>query len=145
MDIRPFVSRSFDLWSPKIITGGMEGFGRGAIQLEQGFQLISIPVQFGWWDSTIHKHVHDGVTIAKFKNYVLDQIIDLYGLHVVEVANTYTGDQQAFYSYVVGVTPESSPHNFKLVYNDNDNFEISGFWINIIGDDTPYLISWGEY
>jgi len=144
MEIRTLVTRGFDLWSPKIVSGGMEGFGKGTLQLEYGWQLVSIPVQFGYWDSITHTHIHDGVTIAKFKNYVLDQIIDLYGPNIVEVANTYTGDQQAFYSYVVGVTPEPSPNNFKLVYDDNGNFEIAGFWINVIGDNSPYIISWGE-
>jgi hypothetical protein len=82
--------------------------------------------------------------VAKFKNYVLDQITDLYGTGIVEVANTYPGDLQAFYSYVVGSTPESSPHNWQLVYDDGGNKEISGFWIKVIGPAAPYLISWGE-
>jgi hypothetical protein len=74
----------------------------------------------------------------------LDQITDLYGAGVVEVANTYTGDAQAFYSYVVGVTPESSFHNFQLTYDDGIHREISGFWIKIIGAGAPYVITWGE-
>ena len=95
--------------------------GYGTIELEYGWQLVSIPIVHGFWDSTAHEYVHDGTTIAKFKNYVLDQIEDLYGTGVIEVANTYTGDQQAFYSYLVGPTPESStpessPNNFQLVY-----------------------------
>lgn len=143
MDIRPIISR-YDLWSPQIVTGGMEGFGKGTLQLEYGWQLCAIPVQFGYWDSLTHTHVHDGVTVAKFKNYILDQITDLYGSNVVEVANTYLGDNQFFSSYVVGVTPESSPHNWQLVYEDSGNFEISGAWIKIIGPDAPYLISWGQ-
>ena len=144
MDIRPMVAKGFDLWSPQIITGGMEGFGRGTVQLEYGWQLISVPVAKGYWDSDIHEHVHDNITIARFKNYILDQITDLYGNSVVEVANTFLGDNQFFYSYVVGVTPESSSHNWQLVYEDDGNFEISGAWINIIGSNAPYLISWGE-
>lgn len=144
MEIRTLVTKGFDLWSPKIVSGGMEGFGKGTIQLEQGWQLVSVPVLFGYWSSVSHEHIHDGTTVAKFKNYILDQITDLYGAGVVEVANTYTGDQQIFYSYVVGVTPESSPNNFRLVYNDNENYEISGFWINVIGPSAPYIISWGE-
>ncbi len=143
MDIRPLISKGFDLWSPRIVSGGMEGFGKGTIQLEKGWQLISIPVRFGWWDSISHSHIHDNITVAKFKNYVLDQIEDLYGSNVVEVANCYTGDAQQFYSYVVGSTPDTSIHNFQLVYDDNNNFEIVGFWINIIGNGS-YIISWGE-
>lgn len=116
----------------------------GSIELEFGWQLAAVPVEYGYWDSASHAHVHDGVTRAKFKNYVLDQIADLYGTGIVEVANTYTGDQQAFYSYVVGSTPESSSHNFQLVYDDGANREISGFWIKIIGGDSPYIITWGN-
>jgi hypothetical protein len=123
--------------------------GAGSIQLEYGWQLIAIPVEYGYWDSTAHEHVHDDVTRAKAENYVMDQIEDLYatvsGIEtIVEVANTYTGDQQAFWSYVVGSTPTSSPHNFQLVYDDGIHREISGFWIKIIGPDAPYLITWGE-
>lgn len=143
MDIRPLVSRGFDLWSPQIVTGGMEGFGKGSIQIEQGWQLISIPVQYGYWDTNTNSLVHDDVTPAKFKNYVLDQIESLYGTGKVEVANTYTGDQQAFYSYVVGSTPESSPHNFQLIYQDGESYEIAGFWIKSLSG-TPMLIEWGE-
>jgi len=123
--------------------------GYGSIQLEFGWQLIAIPIDYGYWDSITHAHVHNDVTRAKAENYVMDQIEDLYatvsGIEtIVEVANTYTGDQQAFFSYVVGSTPTSSPHNFQMVYSDGANQEISGFWIKIIGPNAPYLITWGE-
>lgn len=144
MDIRTLISQ-FDLWSPQIITTTVSGsaFGKGTIELESGWQLAAIPVSKGYWDSNIHAHVHDNTTIAKFKNYVLDQIDDLYGTGLIEVANTYTGDQQAFYSYVVGSTPESSPHNFQLVYEDELNLEISGFWIKNL-NNTSLIINWGQ-
>jgi hypothetical protein len=118
--------------------------GYGTIELEYGWQLVSVPITHGYWNSVTHEYVHDDVTVAKFKNYILDQIEDLYGAGVVEVANTYTGDQQAFYSYVVGSTPESSPNNFQLVYDDSGNYEIAGFWIKVIGGSAPYIITWGE-
>ena len=118
--------------------------GYGSIELEYGWQLIAIPVMYGYWDDTTHEHVHDDVTVAKYENYVQEQIDDLYGAGVVEVANTYTGDNQFFWSYVVGSTPTSSPHNFQLVYQDGVHQEISGFWIKIIGGDAPYTITWGE-
>jgi len=123
---------------------GIGGFG--SIQLELGWQLIAIPITHGYWDSTAHEHVHDDITTAKVENYVMDQIEDLYTnvSGIVEVANTYTGDEQAFFSYVVGSTPTSSPHNFQLVYNDSGSHEISGFWIKIIDPNGPYLITWGE-
>lgn len=143
MDIRPLVSRGYDLWSPQIVTGGMEGFGRGTIQIETGWQLISIPVQHGYWDKVTHKLIHDDATVAKFENYVLDQIEDLYGAGTVEVANTYPGDAQMYLSYVVGSTPSSSPNNFQLIYQDGTSYEISGFWIKSL-NPTPMLIEWGE-
>jgi hypothetical protein len=118
--------------------------GQGSIQLEFGWQLIAIPIMYGYWDDTAHEHVHDDVTTAKFENYVLDQIDDLYGTGIVEVANTYTGDQQAFFSYVVGSTPNTSPHNFQMVYADGVSQEISGFWIKVINAGAPYIITWGE-
>lgn len=143
MDIRPIIAK-YDLWSPQVITTTSGSrFGKGSIQIEQGWQLISIPITYGYWNQTTHSLVHDDVTIAKFKNYVLDQIEDLYGTNNVEVANTYTGDQQAFYSYVVGSTPETSPHNFNLVYEDGVNMEISGFWIKSLST-IPITITWGE-
>ena len=144
MDIRPLATKGFDFWSPTVTAPSGVDFGKGSIQLEQGWQLCAIPVVYGYWDVVEHKLVHDEITTAKFKNYVLDQIEDLYGADIVEVANTYTGDNQFFYSYVVGSTPESSPHNFQLTYADGSNLEISGFWIKIIGDSGPYIINWGE-
>jgi len=142
MDMRYIAWAGYDLAECDTTSSGIGGYG--TIQLESGWQLIAIPIDFGYWDSTAHEHVHDDTTRAKFKNYVLDQITDLYGSGVVEVANTYLGDNQFFWSYVVGSTPESSPHNFQLVYSDGPNQEISGFWIKIIGAAAPYLISWGE-
>lgn len=123
--------------------------GYGTIQLELGWQLIAIPVDFGYWDSTAHEHVHDGTTRSKVENYVIDQVEDLYATvsgveTIIEVANTYLGDNQFFWSYVVGSTPTSSPHNFNLVYDDGIHREIAGFWIKVIGPDAPYVITWGE-
>jgi hypothetical protein len=123
------------------------GIGSGTIELEYGWQLVAIPVEYGYWDSTAHQPVHDGATIARIKNYVMDQIEDIYATAasgIVEVANTYTGDNQFFWNYVVGNTPDGSQHNFQLVYNDGSNQEISGFWIKIIGPAAPYTIEWGE-
>lgn len=142
MDTRYIAWAGYDLAECDTTASGIGG--HGSIQLEFGWQLIAIPIIHGYWDSTAHEHVHDDITVAKFENYVLDQIDDLYGTGIVEVANTYTGDQQAFFSYVVGSTPTSSPHNFQLVYNDSGHNEISGFWIKIVGLSAPYTITWGE-
>lgn len=116
--------------------------GSGSIELEYDWQTCAIPVQYGYWDSVTHKHIHDGVTQARFKNYVMDQIDDLYGPGAVEVANTYPGDLQAFLSYVVGSTPPSSPNNFQMVYADGPHLEISGFWIKMT-TTSGIVITWG--
>lgn len=142
MDIRTIVTSGYQLWTCNATDSGISG--NGSVELELGWQLIAVPIIYGYWDSVSHKHIHNTTTVAKFKNYILDQIVDLYGNNVVEVANTYPGDLQAFLSYVVGYTPDSSPHNFNLVYTDNGSHEISGFWIKIIGTNTPYIISWGK-
>jgi hypothetical protein len=141
MDIRTLVSAGHNLWSGYKSEVSLLG---GTIELEQGWQLIAVPVMFGYWDSSLHKHIHSSNIRAKFKNYILDQIVDLYGSDIVGVANTYTGDLQSFYSFIPEVTPEGSPHNFNLIYSDGENYEVSGFWINIVGVDGPYVISWGE-
>lgn len=152
MDMRYIAWAGYDLTECDATASGIGGYG--TIQLEYGWQLIAIPIMYGYWDSTAHEHVHDEITQAKFENYVLDQIEDLYtnvsgttvsGVEeIVEVANTYLGDNQFFWSYVVGSTPTSSPHNFRLVYEDGGSQEISGFWIKIIHPEAPYLITWGE-
>lgn len=145
MDIRPLVARGFDLWSPTIITTvSGSSFGSGQIELEYGWALCAAPVQFGYWSVTEHKHIHDGVTVAKFKNYIYDQILDLYGPGQIEVGNTYVGGTGQFFSFIPDSTPESSPHNFNLCYQEEAGFmEISGWWVRSLNHDSM-LISWGE-
>ncbi len=146
MEIRTLSSSGYNLWSEPCTESGTvcSGIGSGSIQLEFGWQLAAIPVEFGYWSSTTHQHVHDDVIDAKFENYILDQITDLYGTGVVEVSNTYLGDNQFFWSYVVGSTPTSSSHNWSLIYDDGIHREVSGFWIKIIGGSAPYIITWGD-
>jgi len=145
VDIRPMAARGFDIWSPQIITTTASGnaFGKGTIELESNWQLCAVAIEFGYYSTMQHKLIHDNNTVAKFKNYILDQIEDIYGEGHIEVANAYIGDLNSFYSYVPGSTPESSPHNFSLIYNDGANKEITGFWIKSIASD-PMIISWGE-
>ena len=142
MDMRYIAWAGYDLAECDTTASGIGGYG--SIQLESGWQLIAIPIMYGYWDDITSEHVHDDVTVAKYENYVQAQIDDLYGPDIIEVANTYTGDQQAFWSYVVGSTPTSSPHNFQMVYGDGIHQEISGFWIKVIGPSAPYIITWGE-
>jgi hypothetical protein len=141
VDIRFLGWAGYQLASCDATASGIGGYG--SIQLEPGWQLISIPVRYGYWSSSTHEHVHDDTTTAKFKNYVLDQIEDLYGPGNVEVANTYPGDLQDFLSYVYGSTPPTSPHNFQLVYEDGPHLEISGFWIKMT-TTSGIIITWGD-
>ena len=141
MDIRFLGWAGYQLASCDATASGIGGYG--SIQLEPGWQLISIPVRYGYWSSSTHEHVHDDTTTAKFKNYVLDQIEDLYGPGNVEVANTYPGDLQEFLSYVSGSTPSTSTHNFQLVYEDGPHLEISGFWIKMT-TTSGIIITWGD-
>lgn len=109
------------------------------------WQMISIPIQHGYWDSTTHQHVHDESTIATIKNYVVDQIEDVYGVpaeDMIEVFNTYIGDVHKMYNYVCGVTIDTSEHNFPLAYNDDGEIEYCGLWIKSI-HPTPFTIEWG--
>ncbi len=144
MDIRPLISR-YDLWSPQVTTTSSGvNFGSGFLDIETGWALCAIPVRYGYWSSELHAHVHDGVTVAKFKNYIYDQIVDLYGEGQIEGSNAFVGGIGQFYSFVPGSTPESSPHNFNLCYLEDGGFmEITGFWIKSINSDNM-LISWGE-
>ncbi len=142
MNIKYISTKGYDFYAEPCTVSG-QPCGPGSIQLELGWQLIAIPQGYGYWDNTTHAHIHDDVTVAKFENYVLDQITDLYGTGVIQLANTYVGDNQFFWSYVVGSTPTSSPHNFQLIYDDGSFREISGFWIKIVGGSSPYTITWG--
>jgi hypothetical protein len=141
MDIRFISWNGYQLAPCDTTESGIGGYG--SIQLEPGWQLISIPIRYGYWDAVAHEHVHDDTTVAKFENYVMDQIDDLYGTGNVEVANTYPGDLQAFLSYVVGSTPTSSPHNFQMVYADGSHLEISGFWVKMT-TTSGIVITWGD-
>lgn len=122
----------------------------GSIQIEPNrWQLVSIPVKYGYFDKNIGKIVNDGVTRAKIKEYVIDQVEYKYGPpeQFIEVCNAYIGDKNYFYSFVVGFTNPASEHNFPLIYLDydsNDNItreEITGFWIKSISNQ-PIIIEW---
>lgn len=109
------------------------------------WQMVAIPVQYGYWNKTTHQHVHDEVTISDIKNYIVDQIEDTFGVpagDMVEVINTYIGDVHKVYNYVCGVTIDESEHNFPLAYIDNEKVEYCGLWIKSI-HPVPFTISWG--
>jgi hypothetical protein len=116
------------------------------IEIEQNrWQMVTIPIRYGYWDNTIHDHVHDDTTIATIKNYIVDQIEDTYGVPaktMIEVMNTYVGDAHKVHNYVCGVTIDSSEHNFPLAYIDGSKVEYAGIWVKSI-HPTPFSIKWG--
>lgn len=145
MDIRYISARGYQLWEGDVTSSGITG---GVIEIETGFQLISAPVRWGYWDSTTHTHVHDGTTPATVYNYIIEQIEDIYSVSgdtMVEVFNTLIGGQGNYWNFVVGVTNPGSPHNFKLAYIDSDigDVEYTGFFIKSI-HSTSFTIQWGE-
>lgn len=119
----------------------------GLIYIEPGWQIIAVPTRFGYWRTASSSLVRDGTTVAKIKNYVVDQLVDKYGAGVVTVANAYIGDVGGFYSYVPGSTPEASVHNFPLMYEDpasSGNYEPVGFWIFSAYGSTMELEYYGD-
>jgi len=122
----------------------------GEIQLEEDrWQLISVPQRFGYWDSVTHKIVNDNVTVATVKNFIVEQLEDKYvtGAETigdyVETINTYIGDVNAFYTWNSSAPPpDSSPHNFPLIYNDNGREEICGIWVYTRMPGTDMILEW---
>ncbi len=121
----------------------------GEIEIEPNrWQLIAIPCQYGFWRSTEHKIVNDGSTISKVKNYIISQIEDKYvggGESIgdyVEIVNTYFGDDNAFRTWnETSPPPDSSPHNFPLVYVDGARKEVAGIWVKSVAS-IPLILEW---
>ena len=118
----------------------------GTIEIEPNrWQLVSIPIEYGYWDNINHKFVHDETTPAKIENYVIKQIEDIYSVScntMISVFNTYIGDRNVYYNFIPGVTDPLSIHNFNLAYQDGNNTEYTGFWIKSI-HNTSFIIRWG--
>ncbi len=119
----------------------------GTIQIEPDrWQLIAIPIQYGYWDNVLHKHIHDDITISRIHNYIIEQIEDIYSVPadtMIEVFNAFIGDVNKYYNFLPGVTDPLSEHNFELAYQDGVHLEYTGFWIKSI-HNTPFEIIWGE-
>lgn len=119
----------------------------GEIQIEQDrWQLITIPVTYGYWNSSYHQIISDGQTLATIKNYLFDQVTDIMhnpAQNYITSAHTYIGDNNFFYNYVAGVTNPLSIHNFPLAYIDEGRVEYVAFWIRSI-HSAPIIIKWGE-
>jgi len=125
---------------PKVPTANFQG----EIDIEPNrWQMIAIPTKYGYFDTTIGEVVRSN-TIATIYNYVALQLQTVYGSNIenlIEVINAYIGDNNFFYNYIPGFTPENSQHNFQLVYDDDGILEITPFWIK---SKVPYnmIIKW---
>lgn len=144
MDIRTVVS-TYNLWGDQCTDTCI---GSGVIEIEPGFQIISIPITYGYWSTTEHALVHDDTTIATVYNYVVTQIEDIYGVDVntmVEFFNTLIGGQGYYFNFFPNQTNPLLEHNFRLSYLDIDtgHQEITGFYVYSIHPDT-FTIQWGE-
>jgi len=128
-------------------TGTSGTISSGEMQIEAGvWQLLSIPVQFGYFNNGTGELIHDGTTVARIKNYLLDQIEYNLGNSAedyIEVANCYFGDEDAFRNYVPGTTNPASSQNFPLAYMDGTRLEFTAFWIKSI-HTSDIVIEWGE-
>ena len=119
----------------------------GEIQIEQNrWQMIVIPVMYGYWDTINHNLMNDSSTIATIKNYVFDQIEDIIGNPVenyIASAHAYIGDNNFFFNYIPNITNPLSSHNFSLSYDDEGRIEYTSFWIKSV-HTSPIVIRWGE-
>jgi len=105
----------------------------GKIEIEPDrWQLISIPVKYGYYDIANNKLMRSKTIRATIYNYVVTQLESVYGNEIknlIRVINSYNSDSKNFWNYVPGITPENSVHNFKLIYDDGDIEEVMPFWI----------------
>lgn len=119
----------------------------GIIQIEPNrWQLISIPIIYGYWDNINHKLIHDDIIRANVKNYIIDQIEDRYSISAneyIEIISTYFGDDNEFKSYIPGITNVNSTHNFPLAFFDGENIEYAAMWIKS-KTSTVFTINWGS-
>lgn len=147
MEIRTLASSGYSLWEVESTTSS--GISSGYIEIEpNSFQMISIPINYGYWDSILHTHIHDDGTVATVYNYIIQQVEDIYSVNgdtMIEVFNTLVGGQDNYLNFVVGITNPASPHNFQLSYYDVgvSSYEYTGFFIKSI-HSTTFTIQWGD-
>lgn len=146
MNIKTLSSSGYNLWADDVSSD--DCIGNGIIEIENGFQMIGIPIIEGWWNPVTHKHVHNDGTTANVYNYIITQIEDTYGVAadtMIEVCNTLIGGQGSYWNFVPGVTNPLSPHNFQMSYLDSGagSQEVTGFFIKSI-HPTSFTIKWGD-
>lgn len=146
MNIKFLSSAGYDLFcEPTTGSGIISG---GYVDIEPGFQMISLPVTNGYWDTTTSGHIHETSIKATVYNYIVQQVEHVYGVpgkNMIEVFNTLIGGNSNYWNFAVGFTDPGSPHNFQLSYYDSeaDDYEYTGFFIKSI-HPTSFKIQWGE-
>jgi len=146
MDIRYISSAGYDLFCEPCVTESGVVTG-GYIDIEPGFQMISIPITHGYWDTTTSGHIHTTSIPATVYNYIVQQAEYVYGVpgeDMIEVFTTLIGGSSIYYNFTVGVIDPGSYHNFQLAYYDleADDYEYTGFFIKSI-HPTSFKIQWG--
>lgn len=118
---------------------------RGQIQVEPGWQIIAIPSRFGEWNAGTNQ-IDWTSTAAKVKEYVVDQLEDVYGAGVVEVCNARVGDTGYSWNFIPASTPAGSEHNFQLMVEDVgiSEYEQVAFWIKST-HGSPMLLNYVEH
>jgi hypothetical protein len=106
----------------ELFTVGFEDCGAtsngcsGTIKIQNNaWQLIAIPKE----DS-------------KVKEYFVDALSSKYNCEatdIIDICSCYFGDEDRFRSYIPGVTKPETSNNFPLIYTDDTNNEITGFWV----------------
>ncbi len=146
MNIKFLSSAGYDLFcEPTTGSGVING---GYVDIEPGFQMISLPVTNGYWDTTTSGHIHETSTKATVYNYIVQQVEHVYGVpgeDMIEVFNTLIGGSSIYYNFKVGVTNPLDIHNFQLAYYDSGagDYEYTGFFIKSV-HPTSFKIRWGE-
>jgi len=121
----------------------------GDIQLQPGFQLITIPTTHGRFDTTTGTIVKD-TTKAKVKNYLLDQLSHKLNIpysdigQYIESCVAVRGGELS-QNFVPVITPDTSVNNFELAYTDNEAIEFTAFYVNVKSTNTLPKISWEYY
>ena len=107
----------------------------GTIKLQNNaWQLIAIPVKN-----------------SNIKEYFVDRLADKYNVapeDMIEICSAFFGNEGRFRSYIPGVTNPNTSNNFPLVYEDDGNYEVTGFWVKlkdmtgIISDVDNIIFEW---
>lgn len=133
----------------KITSPGTGGTGpkSGQVEIEPNLnQLITLPMQYGYWDNITHQIIRDVGVTATFQNCVIDQIEDIMSSpaeNFIEIAYTYLGDSEMFKVFIPGFTDSLTSQNFQLAYDDGGKIEYTALWLKSI-HSSPIILDWKD-